>query len=389
MKILFDLTSVQTKASNHFSGGVEYSKIVFAKLIEKAKSNEIICFYYKNRILPREIFNIIKENQLTAYKVQKKYDIVNIVNKIKPNKFYSPLPYELYGLDLGKMDVYYTIHGLRPIEIPTDKYEIYYIKNVRDISKFIFKQIFKSRYISIKKDQFHKIFNLSKNIHIFTSSYFTKYSILLHFPYLSENNIYVFYAPKEPTIYPAKSNLLETIGLRKKKYFLLISADRWVKNVIRGIIAFDQLFSDYSKIDKKVLVLGIEKNKIFKNIVNSSRFIFYRYVEKNVLEMFFKHAFAFIYPTLNEGFGYPPLTAMKYGTPVAASAITSVTEVCGDAALYFNPYSLEEIKIRILQLLFNDNTSTFYDTKRLIDRYKHISQIQENMLEKMISILLA
>ena len=58
----------------------------------------------------------------------------------------------------------------------------------------------------------------------------------------------------------------------------------------------------------------------------------------------------FIYPSINEGFGYPPLEAMSKSIPVAASAVCSIPEVCGDAALYFNPYDIEEIANRIVQL---------------------------------------
>jgi len=57
----------------------------------------------------------------------------------------------------------------------------------------------------------------------------------------------------------------------------------------------------------------------------------------------------FVYPTLHEGFGYPPLEAMKYGSLCACSANSSVTEICGDAVLYFNPFDENEICCRVLQ----------------------------------------
>lgn len=54
-------------------------------------------------------------------------------------------------------------------------------------------------------------------------------------------------------------------------------------------------------------------------IKNKSHFVLLEYVDNNVLESLYKGAYALIYPTLNEGFGYPPLEAMKYGTPVLSS----------------------------------------------------------------------
>lgn len=74
------------------------------------------------------------------------------------------------------------------------------------------------------------------------------------------------------------------------------------------------------------------------------------YVDNNKLQDLYKHAFAFIFPSLNEGFGIPPLEAMKYGTPVIASNKTAIPEVCGDAVLYINPFSIEDIKAKILML---------------------------------------
>jgi glycosyltransferase involved in cell wall biosynthesis len=99
-----------------------------------------------------------------------------------------------------------------------------------------------------------------------------------------------------------------------------------------------------------VIVLGVCHKKIYlKCIKNKDKFIIEGYKDVEELEILYINAHLFLYPTLNEGFGYPPLEAMKYGTYVAVSAITSTTEVYGDAVLYFNPYDINEICNRILQ----------------------------------------
>ena len=67
----------------------------------------------------------------------------------------------------------------------------------------------------------------------------------------------------------------------------------------------------------------------------------------------YERAFCFVYPSLNEGFGYPPLKAMGYGTPVAASSATSIPEVCGDAACYFSPTNIDDMANRILRIDLN------------------------------------
>jgi glycosyltransferase involved in cell wall biosynthesis len=65
-------------------------------------------------------------------------------------------------------------------------------------------------------------------------------------------------------------------------------------------------------------------------------------------------ASAFVYPSVFEGFGIPVLEALAVGTPVATSNISSMPEVGGNAALYFNPYEVEDMASRI-NLLLNDN----------------------------------
>lgn len=82
------------------------------------------------------------------------------------------------------------------------------------------------------------------------------------------------------------------------------------------------------------------------------------------LASLYQNAYLFVYPTLNEGFGYPPIEAMQFATPVICSAITSTTEICGDSVLYFNPYSIDEIKNRIL-MMENPKIREFYVKKEL------------------------
>ena len=69
----------------------------------------------------------------------------------------------------------------------------------------------------------------------------------------------------------------------------------------------------------------------------------------------YHYAEAFIYPSLYEGFGIPPLEAMYYGTPVIASNASSIPEVVGAAGIYFNPSDYEEIQQKIDNVL-NDTS---------------------------------
>jgi len=386
MRILFDLMATQAIGESKFHGGGEYAKIVFEHLVRNKRDVEIFCFYNKDKYLDRDIVKIIKDNQLELLHVERKEDIQKITSTIKIDRIYFALPYQFYGLNFGDLEFIYTIHGLRAIEMPTDRYEIRYAKNMRDIAKYGYKNIFKNRYISMKKNQFRKIFQISTNAKIIIPSQHTKYSLLHNFPELRQDQIYVLYSPRKNTVPINDNKKLLDFALEEKEFFLLISANLWIKNSFRAIRAFDQLLSDFPELNKKLLVLGIEKDKAFKKLINRDRFVFHGYVERDVLEMLYKSAYCFIYPTLNEGFGYPPLESMKYGTPVICSAITSITEICQDGVIYFNPFSIEEMKTRILQLLFEPSIYERYSQKG-IEVSKRVAVKQDQMLVRLVNII--
>ncbi|NQT32159.1 MAG: glycosyltransferase [Candidatus Omnitrophica bacterium] len=82
-----------------------------------------------------------------------------------------------------------------------------------------------------------------------------------------------------------------------------------------------------------------------------------------------KNASVFIFPSLEEGFGIPPVEAMAYGIPVAASRLQPMTEVLGKAALFFNPLSPEDISRAMLELIQNESL-----------REKHVKLGKERVL---------
>ena len=77
---------------------------------------------------------------------------------------------------------------------------------------------------------------------------------------------------------------------------------------------------------------------------------------------------------------------MIQGTPVLASAISSIPEICGEGALYFNPYSVSEIKNRLLQILNDVNLKNYLIEKS----QKHIVQLnikQKKDLDSLICLI--
>ena len=96
-------------------------------------------------------------------------------------------------------------------------------------------------------------------------------------------------------------------------------------------------------------------SKVFAktNSIESPNILHLGYVTNEQLRALYENATAFVFPSLYEGFGLPPLEAMACGCPVLCSNRASLPEVCGDAALYFDPMNTPEIISRISELMGN------------------------------------
>lgn len=100
----------------------------------------------------------------------------------------------------------------------------------------------------------------------------------------------------------------------------------------------------YPEVPDTVKELKLEKDVIFPGLVP----------EQELLHLY-NAAFIFVFPSLYEGFGLPPLESMRCGTPVVASNSSSIPEVCGEEnALYFDPYDTSDIASKI-ETLYKDS----------------------------------
>src|SRR6202163_1837307 len=135
------------------------------------------------------------------------------------------------------------------------------------------------------------------------------------------------------------------------------------KNVVRIIEAFSALKAELEKEELfpglKLIIIGDELSKhpdlrrtvVRSRMQNDVRFM--GFVPIEVLRIFYDAAKIFVFPSLYEGFGLPPLEAMAHGTPVVTSNTSSLPEVAGNAALLVNPENVFEIRRGLQRVLLD------------------------------------
>nr|WP_314420600.1 glycosyltransferase family 1 protein [uncultured Erwinia sp.] len=165
-----------------------------------------------------------------------------------------------------------------------------------------------------------------------------------------------------------------------EKYYLCVSNRKSHKNEKRMLEAFSQ-----AKIDEKInLVMTGKDNEEINRLILSlnlkDRVKFTGFLTENELVEFYRNSHALLFPSLYEGFGIPVLEAMASGVPVITSNTTSLPEVAGDAALFVDPTSVEEIKLAIEKLEIDEGVR-----QSLI--YKGFLQIKKFSWDNVVDII--
>lgn len=174
----------------------------------------------------------------------------------------------------------------------------------------------------------------------------TKRDMERHLAIPSERIRVVPLAAAERFVVPSKDHVertLERHGIRRP-YVLHTGTFEPRKNHVRLFEAFAQLPKD----PELVLVgtkgwLNQEVFGAIRRLGLQDRVRILGYVPDDELPALYGGATMFVYPSLYEGFGLPPLEAMACGVPVLTSDVASLPEVVGDAALLVDPYSVEEL----------------------------------------------
>lgn len=147
--------------------------------------------------------------------------------------------------------------------------------------------------------------------------------------------------------------VLNRLGLVKDTYCVIVGSLDPRKNLHRALKAIDKLGH---LTDVKFVIVGGRNPRIFSSEgdgkpASSKQVLWAGFVSDGELKSLYENAGCLIFPSLYEGFGLPPLEAMYCGCPVIASSHASIPEACGDAAMYCDATSADDIAAKIAQMM--------------------------------------
>ena len=244
-----------------------------------------------------------------------------------------------------------------------------YIVTVHDLSSLLFEEQSGSFRKNVRSFQFHRGLLRADRVLAVSAATRRDVSNLLGIP--SERIRTIYSAPDPAFSSPppdAAENRIEQKRILERYQinypFLLYAGNiRPQKNIARLVEAFAVLRGEleshplYSGL--RLIIIGdeISKYPAVRHAVIQTRMEqavrFLGFVPIGALRVFYETAAAFVFPSLYEGFGLPPLEAMALGTPVVTSNVSSLPEAVGDAAMAVNPENVFDIARGIRDVLLN------------------------------------
>lgn len=223
-----------------------------------------------------------------------------------------------------------------------------------------------------------ELFGKRKDNEIITVSNYSKSSLSYNFQ-VPEDKVCVLYSPER--VYKDRDGSMGNISNERLRllidkatiYYLIVSAGRDNKNAKKALRAFQT----YSKNKSNVYIVTVGYGKeTFANHIDLA------FLSDCDLQEAYKNCYALLFPSVFEGFGYPPFEAMKYGKPVLSSNVCSMPEILGDAPIYFSPFYESAIFNALLSL--NEHNYEFY-SKKSICQYEKVRIRQQDDLETLVA----
>jgi glycosyltransferase involved in cell wall biosynthesis len=186
----------------------------------------------------------------------------------------------------------------------------------------------------------------------------------------------------------AASDLLKKYNINKE-FMLYTGVWRSHKNLVNMVKAFGLLCEDEG-FDPQLVITGEEDpcypevKRTVKELGLEHQVVFAGLVPEDELTAFYQTAKMYVFPSLYEGFGLPPLEAMRCGTPVVASKVSCIPEICGeDNAVFFDPYDPEDIANAMRKLWLDEGLQADLRERGLLHSRKFS---WEKMAEKTLEV---
>ncbi|WP_319589877.1 glycosyltransferase family 1 protein [uncultured Draconibacterium sp.] len=170
----------------------------------------------------------------------------------------------------------------------------------------------------------------------------------------------------------SKNRVIKDVKLRNNQFFLSVGHLEPRKNYNNLILAYSSLSESIRK--KYPLIIVGKKNHDYKNdlkLIEKSIGVFYlEFISREDLIWLYANCKVHIFPSIYEGFGFPTLEAGLYAKPTIGANQSSIPEIAGKGAIYFDPFSIEDIRNTILKVI---SDSALYD---------HLSQFAKSNVKR-------
>lgn len=228
-----------------------------------------------------------------------------------------------------------TVHDLNLLRITENEGMS---RPVLTVKKFIFRQVLRS---VVKHTKL-----------IITPTEYTKHDLLKFNKRIPSDKITVTYESADRLSETPR----EVKAYKDTQYLLVVGRAETYKNQRGAIEAHQLLLVGHPNL--RLVIVGKRDNtsRRLQTDIESRGYQnvdFYGFASDDELAWLYEHCAAYVFPTFMEGFGLPPLEAMRHGAPVASSNATCLPEVLGSAASYFNPADSQQMADVINQILIN------------------------------------
>lgn len=192
---------------------------------------------------------------------------------------------------------------------------------------------------------------------IIAVSQFTKDDIVARLGVTPEKITVTYEGVNLPVAPTETRNVLFDLGI-EGDYLLYVGSAYPHKNLEKLVLAFTDIIHSYPKLQ---LVLAGKDGYFYQQLKNyaadfnlGGKLIFTGYVNDEQLAILYRQAKAYVFPSLIEGFGLPPLEAQSYDLPVISSKNSCLPEILGDSAVYFDPDNVSEMAEVIKRVLIDE-----------------------------------